>query len=539
MPAPKVLTADEAALLIPDGAVVTVSSSSGLGCPDAVLAAIGRRFDRDGHPRDLTTLHPIAAGDMWGVAGIDHIAKDGCLAKVLAGSYPSGPSSHEPPKIWQMVTGNRIPAYNIPSGILFDMHREAAAKRPGVLTKVGMDTFVDPDREGCAMNARAAAEPVVEKVSFAGDTWLYFPAITPQVAIIRATTADERGNLSYEHEGGYLGPLDQALAVRNNGGIVIAQVKRLAKAGSLKPQQVYVPGILVDAIVVAPDQMQTTQTPYEPAISGEIFRPLSSFEVPEFGVSKVIARRVAQELRDGDAVNIGFGISANVPRILIEEGRHGDVTWVIEQGAVGGVPLLDFQFGCASNAECIVPSPYQFTYFQGAGFDCSLLSFLQIDREGSVNVSKLGVRPHVTAGAGGFVDITARARKIVFSGFFTAAAKLDIRDGALQIAQEGKVRKLVNAVEHVSFSGRRAVEQGQDITYVTERCVMKLTAAGIAVTELAPGVDLERDVLAQSEFPLLVPRPPKRMDPALFRPSPIGLALATAPSRLAFAEAAE
>ena len=225
-----------------------------------------------------------------------------------------------------------------------------------------------------------------------------------------------------------LGPLDQALSVRNNGGLVIAQVKRLAAAGSLRPHDVVVPGVLVDVIVVAPDQMQTTNTPYDPAISGEIFRPLSTFETPAFGVGKMIARRVAQELREGDAVNIGFGISANVPRILIEEGLHGAVTWIIEQGAVGGVPLLDFQFGCASNAEAIVPSPAQFTYFQGGGFDMSLLSFLQIDRHGCVNVSKLGLRPHVTAGAGGFVDITARAKRIVFSGLFTAGAALEIRD---------------------------------------------------------------------------------------------------------------
>jgi len=398
----RILTAAEAARLIRDGATVTVSSSSGLGCPDAVLAAIGARFDAEGHPLSLTTLHPIAAGDMWGIKGIDHLAKPGCLAKVLAGSYPSGPSSAEPPAIWQMITANALPAYNVPSGIMFDMHREAAAKRPGVLTKVGMDTYVDARREGCAMNAKAAAEPIVSRVNFAGDDWLFFPSIIPDVAIIRATTADERGNLSYEHEGGILGPLDQALAVRNNGGLVIAQVKRLAAAGSLRTHDVVVPGVLVDVIVVAPEQLQTTHTPYEPAISGEIFRPIAAFETQKFDVGKAIARRVAMELRDGDAVNIGFGISANVPRILIEEGRHGAVTWVIEQGAIGGVPLLDFQFGCASNAEAIVQSPHQFTYFQGGGFDMSLLSFLQIDRLGSVNVSKLGARPHVTAGAGGF-----------------------------------------------------------------------------------------------------------------------------------------
>jgi propionate CoA-transferase len=529
MPRTRVLTAAEAARLIPDGATVTVSSSSGLGCPDAVLAAIGARFDTEGHPRNLTTLHPIAAGDMWGIKGIDHLAKPGCLAKVLAGSYPSGPSSAEPPAIWQMITANALPAYNVPSGILFDMHREAAAKRPGVLTKVGMDTYVDASREGCAMNARAAAAPIVSRVNFAGDDWLFFPSIIPDVAVIRATTADERGNLSYEHEGGILGPLDQALAVRNNGGLVVAQVKRLAAAGTLRPHDVVVPGVLVDVIVVAPDQLQTTHTPYEPAISGEIFRPLASFETPKFDVGKAIARRVAMELRDGDAVNIGFGISANVPRILIEEGRHGAVTWVIEQGAIGGVPLLDFQFGCASNAEAIVQSPHQFTYFQGGGFDMSLLSFLQIDRFGSVNVSKLGARPHVTAGAGGFVDITARARRIVFSGYFTAGAALEIADAALKITREGRVRKLVGEVEQVTFSGARAVAQGQEILYVTERCVLRLDRDGVTVAEIAPGVDLQADVLAQSEFPLRVARDVKTMPAALFRPEPIGLELRRAP----------
>ncbi len=525
MTKPRILTASQAVELVKDDAVVTVSSSSALGCPDAVLAALGTRFDGTGHPRNLTMLHPIAAGDMWGVKGIDHIAKPGCLGRVLAGSYPSGPSSAEPPAIWKMVSSDAIPCYNVPSGILFDMHRDAAAKRPGVLTKVGMGTFVDPLLEGCAMNAKARAAPIVARVNFAGDDWLFFPAIVPQVAIIRATTADERGNLSFEHEGGILGPLDQALAVRNNGGLVIAQVKRLAAAGSLRPHDVVVPGILVDVIVVAPDQKQTTNTPYDPAISGEIFRPLSSFATPEFGVGKAIARRVAQELREGDAVNIGFGISANVPRILLEEGRHGDVTWVIEQGAVGGVPLLDFQFGCASNAEAIVPSPAQFTYFQGGGFDMSLLSFLQIDRFGSVNVSKLGLRPHVTAGAGGFVDITARAKKIVFSGYFTAGAALEIHDGALRITREGKIRKLVNAVEQITFSGLRAVEQGQEIIYVTERCVLRLEREGLCVIEIAPGVDLERDVLAQAEFPLLVSPALKMMDAALFHPDLIGLKL--------------
>ncbi|PTM94234.1 acyl CoA:acetate/3-ketoacid CoA transferase [Mycoplana dimorpha] len=533
----KHISAAEAANLIPDGAIVSVSSSSGLGCPDLMLKAIGERFETTGHPKNITTLHPIAAGDMSGIKGVDYIARKGLLAKIIGGSYPSGPSSAEPPLIWQMITGNEIPAYNIPSGILFDMHREAAAKRPGVLTKVGLDTFVDPARQGCAMNDKAAAEPVVKKIEFEGEEWLYFPAIRPQVAIIRATTADERGNLTYEHEGAYLGGLDQALAARNNGGIVIAQVKRITKAGSLRPHDVRVPGMLVDYVIVDPDQKQTTQTLYDPAISGEIIRPLDTFRVPEFNIQKVIARRVAQELEAGSCVNLGFGISANVPRILLEEGLHGAVTWVIEQGAVGGVPLLDFAFGCASNADAFMPSPYQFTYFQGAGFDASLLSFLEIGRDGSVNVSKLSFRPHVTAGAGGFVDITARAKKIVFSGMFNAGAKLGIADSKLVIEKEGKLKKLVNEVEHVTFSGRRAIEQGQDITYVTERCVMKLTPRGIVLTEIAPGVDLQTHILDQSEFPLIVSDELKTMDAALFHEAPLGLQLpARATRRIAGGE---
>jgi len=288
---------------------------------------------------------------------------------------------------------------------------------------------------------------------------------------------------------------------------------------------VRVPGILVDMIVEAPDQLQTTATPYDPAISGELFRPLHSFHLTEFNVNKVIARRVARELQPGWAVNIGFGISANVPRILIEEGHHGKVTWVIEQGAVGGVPLLDFKFGCASNAEAFVASPHQFIYFQGGGFDCSLLSFLEIDAEGSVNVSRLSATPHRTAGAGGFVDITARARRIVFSGNFNAGAKMRLEDGRLVIDKEGKIAKFVPKVDQVSFSGKRALMQGQHITYVTERCVLRLMADGLTVTEIAPGIDLQRDILDQAATPLRVAGDLKPMDPLLFGQGLIGLPL--------------
>lgn len=494
----KVVSAAKAVAEIPDHATITVSSSSSLGCPDAVLAAIGRRFDTEGHPKDLTTIHPIAAGDMYGVKGVDHIAKDGLLTRILGGSYPSGPSSKDMPEIWKMVVENRVAAYNVPSGILFDMTREAAANRPGVLTKVGMDTFADPIRQGCAMNDKGAEAPIVDRVEFNGDTWLHFPNIVPNVAILRATTADEHGNLTYEHEGAYLGGLEQAICVRNHGGLVIAQVSRVTKRGSLRPHDVRVPGHLVDLVVIDADQKQTCETPYDPAISGQVMRPWDSFELAEHGVEKIIARRCAMELKPGMTANLGFGISAMVPRILLEEGHPEAVTWAVEQGAVGGVPLTGFAFGCASNADAFVPSPQQFIYFQGGGFDVSFLSFLEVDVEGNVNVSKLGKKPYLTAGCGGFVDITSGAKKIVFSGWFEAGADIQLSSEGIKVNAPGKFTKMVEAVEHVTFSGNRSRELGQEVLYITERCVMRLGDSGLVATEIMPGIDPERDIVAAS-----------------------------------------
>ncbi|MEM7126120.1 MAG: acyl CoA:acetate/3-ketoacid CoA transferase [Chloroflexota bacterium] len=525
MPSSKLISLAQAAALIPDGATITVSSSSGLNCPDAILQAIGERFQQNQSPQNLTSIHPIAAGDMYGITGIDHLAQPGLLKRAIAGSYPSGPSSMESPKIWQMIHENAIEAYNVPSGILFHMHREAAGKRPGLLTKVGMQTFVDPRLQGACMNERTP-NTLVRLVEFDGDEWLYFASIPIDVAIIRGTSADESGNISMEREAAFLGAYDQALAARNCGGLIIAQVQRVVESGSIPPQQVRVPGILVDHVVVVPDQMQTTQTDYDPAMSGEIRRPMDTFDGVEWSADKVIARRAAMALKNGNAVNLGFGISALVPRILLEEGHPEAVTWVIEQGAVGGVPLLGFQFGCASNAQAIVPSPDQFTYFQGGGFDCTMLSFMEIDQHGNVNVSRLAARPHVTAGVGGFIDITAHAKRIVFSGYFTAGGlKLDVGNGRLEIVQDGKVNKFVQQVEHVTFAGTRARQTGQEVLYVTERCVIRLGADGLWVEEIAPGVDLQTHILNRVDFPLHVSDTLKVMDERLFRDEPMGLTL--------------
>jgi acyl CoA:acetate/3-ketoacid CoA transferase len=521
----KIISARDAAQLLKDGDVVTVSSSSGLGCPDAVLAGIGQRFEETASPRELTTIHPIAAGDMYGILGVDHLARPGLLAQIIAGSFPSGPSNAESPLIWKMIQDNEIDAYNFPSGVLFQMHRAAATHQPGVFTTVGVDTFIDPRHEGGRMNERSPRRHV-EWVTVGGEEWMFFKSIAPDVAIIRATTADEFGNLTFEDEGSTLGSLDQAYAAHNNGGIVIAQVKRVALAHSQDPQLVRVPGILVDAVVVAPDQLQTTMTENDPTISGRIRRPLTSLPRIEQSLEKVTARRAAQELRAGQIVNLGFGVSALVPHVLVEEGLAQEVSWVIEQGAVGGVPLLDFAFGCAQNPDALMQSIDQFTLLQGAGFHKSLLSFLQIDEQGSVNVHYLARKRHVTAGVGGFADITSRAQDIIFMGAFTAGRRdIGLDAHGLTINSDGPAVKLVKNVAQITFSGPKALERGATVTYITERCVMRLTQDGLEVTEIAPGVDLEADVLKQSEFTLLVSPHLKFMDAKLFDVAPIGLVL--------------
>lgn len=525
-----VLTAAEAAELISDAAVITISSSSGLGCPDTVLEAVGERYASTGSPARLTSIHPIAAGDMYGIKGVDHLCRPGQLRRVVAGSYPSGGSKLEPPLIRQLIHGDQIEALNIPSGVLFQMHRAASTGQPGVLTEVGLGTYADPRRDGAKMNA--VTPDFVQVSEVGGNEYLFYPAIKVDVAIIRATSADAYGNLSYEEECGTLGALDQAYAAHNNGGIVIAQVKRIANS-QLPAQSVHVPGILVDAIVVAPEQMQTTQTLYDPALSGQQHRDLDDIAPVDFGLEKVIARRSAAELQVDATVNLGFGISAAVPRILLEEGHADDVTWVIEQGAVGGFPATGFAFGCAFNPQALVQSVDQFTLLQGGGFDVAMLSFLEVSGAGDVNVSYLPARPHVTAGVGGFNDIITRAPKIVYSGYFTAGKKdIQIVDGRLEIIADGPVAKFVPEVAQVSFSGDMARRRHQDVLYVTERCVIQLTDAGLTVIEIAPGVDLETDVLAKSGVPLKVSDDLRLMSPALFRPEPMGLILSRKPSRI-------
>ncbi len=506
------LTPNEVGSVIPDNAVVTISSSSALGCPDLTLQGLGAYFEANSSPKNLTFISPIAAGDMYGVKGIDHICKEGLIKSIIAGSYPSGPSSFEPPLIRQYIANEKIDGYNLPSGVLFQMHRAGAAKQPGVFTKVGLETFIDPRLSGGALNTKTPRD-LVRYEQRDGEEWLFYPAIKPNVAIIRATTADEYGNLTYEHEGSPLGALDQAYAAHNNGGVVIAQVKRIVPSGTLDPKHVRVPGILVDYLVLDPNQLQTTQTLFDPALSGEHVEDLEDTTPLDLNLETVIARRAAKEIKDHWIVNLGFGISAVVPQVMRENYPNYEISWVIEQGAVGGIPLTGFAFGCAANPDAIMQSADQFTLLQGAGFNAAMLSFLEVDQSGNVNVSDLPGRVHVTAGVGGFADITSSAPVVVFSGYFTAGKKeIHVDSNGINIVKDGEISKFVSQVSQITFSGNRAKKNGQRAIYVTERCVIELLSDGLTVTEIAPGIDLNKDVLSKAQFKLNVSPNLKTMD---------------------------
>jgi len=523
-PQKPVLTADEAARLIPNGATVTVSSSAAQLVPDMVLAGIEARFCATGEPRDLTIVFPVAVGDSFGTIGLDHLAYPGLIRRLIGGSYVNGPASKPPPKIYEMVLNDRVEAYNLPLGVLMHLHRDIAAKKPGVLTKIGIGTFVDPRDQGGCMNAVTPPD-LVEVVQLAGEEWLLYRAFPIQVAIIRGTTADTHGNISMEHEGVSLAVLAQAMAAHNSRGKVIAQVKRIAAAGTLNPQKVKVPGILVDAIVVDPEQRQNTGIAYDPAISGEIRTAEYPVDRLALGPEKVIARRALCALRPGDIVNLGFGISSMVPQIAFEEGIFPHLHFTVEQGAIGGLPLTGFAFGASHNPEAIIDSPAQFDLIDGGGVTAGCLAFAEVDGQGNVNVSRLKAQPHVLAGAGGFINIAQGTRKLLYCGTLTAGGlDVQVEGGRLRIMKEGRFQKFVAQAQHVTFSGPRAIAAGQEVWYFTERCVFRLTGNGLVLVEVAPGVDVEKDIRGKIGFPLQVAPECQPMDTRIFGPEPMGLA---------------
>ena len=510
----KVVTADEAVALVQDEDVVASSGYGGNGTPEALFEALEKRFVENAAPRGLTLIWAGGQGDGRS-RGLNHFGHEGLLKRTIGGHYGLIPS------IERLALEDKIEAYNIPEGVLTHLYRDIAAGKPGTLSRVGIGTFVDPRIEGGKVN-KAAKDDIVELFELGGEEVLFFKAFPINVALIRGTTADPEGNVTMEKEALRLETLALAMAARNSGGIVLCQVERIAEGGSLEARRVRVPGVLVDAVVVAePEQhMQTYRTDYNPGLSGELRVPIDTIPSLPLDEKKVIARRAALELLPNSIINLGLGLPDSVGVVAAEERVQDLVTLTVDPGIIGGVPLGGDDFGAALNFDAAIDHPYEFDFIDGGGLDMACLGFAECDGAGNINASRFGKR---LSGCGGFINISQNSKKVVFVGTFTSGGfKAEVKDGAMVIHQEGKFRKFVDAVGQITFSGAVAAKQDQDVLYVTERCVFRLTPDGLALAEVAPGVDAERDILRQLPF-APVGDAPEPMDPAIFQPEPMGL----------------
>lgn len=510
----KFMTAQQAVQLVPDNASVAVSGNGGgIMEPNFLFEALEERFLTSGHPTGLTLTHSAGIGDKAD-GGISRFAHEGMTRRVVGGHWGWSP------RMQALASENKIEAYNFPQGVVAMQYREVAAHRPGLLTKTGLKTFVDPRISGAKLNS-CTKEALVEVVKFNGEEWLHYKAYPFNIALIRGSYGDAEGNISMEQEPAYLEALQIAQAVHNCGGKVIVQVKYAARTGSLDPKNVRIPGILVDAVVVCPEQVQTIEGEYDPALTGDLKIPEDSIAPMKLDQRKVVARRAAMEMRPGMIMNLGFGMPDGVAKVAAEEGISDWAKMTIEQGIVGGIPASGAIFGVAYNAEAMLDGPSQFDFYNGGGLDMTCLGLAQADQSGNVNVSKFG--PTI-AGAGGFIDISQTAKKCVFCGTFTAGGlKTEVKDGQLHILQEGRNKKFLKQVEHITFSGEFAKETHQPVLYVTERAVFEMTEQGLVLKEIAPGVDLQKDILDQMDFVPLMPEAPKRMDARIFEDKPMGL----------------
>jgi propionate CoA-transferase len=518
----KIVSALDAVKLIHSGNTIATGGFVGIGVPEEILVALEQHFlesqDEDGNPtgpKDLTLIYAAGQGD-GKEKGLNHLGHDGLLKRVIGGHWGLAP------KIQRLAIDNKIDAYNLPQGVISHLYRDIAAKRPGHLTRVGLQTFVDPRNGGGKLNARTTQD-LVRVIDIDGEEFLLYKALPIDVALIRATTADPDGNLTMEHEALTLEMLSLAMAAHNSGGIVIAQVERIAERDTLNPRMVKIPGIMVDCVVVAEPRYhwQTFAEPYNAAFSGELRVPVNTIKAMPISERKIIARRAAFELSANSVVNLGIGMPEGVASIANEERVIDLLTLTTEPGVIGGIPATGVNFGAGVNTQAIIDQPYQFDFYDGGGLDIAFLGLAEADKDGSVNVSKFGTK---LAGAGGFINISQNAKKVVFVGSFSSSKQVfHVKNGELVIEGETSTSKFVETVQHLTFNGRHAQKQGKSVLYITERCVFELVHDGLELIEIAPGIDLERDILAHMVFRPRISSDLRTMDARIFKNEPMGL----------------
>ena len=511
----KIISLEQAVSMIKDGDKIGIGGFIGSGHPQEFSVGIEESFLKSGHPRDLTIMFSAGIGDGTDRLGLNKLGHEGLLKRIIGGHWGLIP------KLQRLVFENKVEGYNLPLGTISLLFREIAGHRPGVITKVGLKTFVDPRLEGGKMNERSK-EDLVELMHIDGEEWLRYKSFPLNVALIRATYCDEDGNATMEKEAATLDSLSIAQAAKNSGGIVLLQVEKVVQNGTLDPRKVKIPGIYVDGIVVSrpENHWQTYEAPYNPALSGEVKVPVDSIAPMPLNPRKVVCRRAAMELDPKAIINLGIGMPEGIANVANEEGLPG-LKLTVEAGGIGGVPMAGTAFGTCTNPDAIIDQPYQFDFYDGGGLDQAFFGLAECGKDGNINVSRFGPK---IAGCGGFIHITQTAPVVVYCGTFTASGlKESFADGKLTIVQEGKIKKFKENVEQITFSAQYAHEVGQKVMYVTERAVFELLEGKLTLTEIAPGVDLQKDILDQMEFMPAISENLKEMDARLFREEKMGL----------------